>query len=96
MKNTHSQRNEIKHRFNRCKICNGTIKTLKRKTVDGLVLAKCKNCGLEFVKFIPVSKMWAEDSLEKTNDYYSRLYSKVPPKFHYGLNKIVSYLNSTG
>jgi 2-polyprenyl-3-methyl-5-hydroxy-6-metoxy-1,4-benzoquinol methylase len=70
---------------------------LKKKTVDGLDLAKCKNCGLEFVKLMPLSKMWAEDRPGTANDYYSRVYcSQAPPKFHYGLNKIMSYLNSTG
>jgi 2-polyprenyl-3-methyl-5-hydroxy-6-metoxy-1,4-benzoquinol methylase len=87
---------EIKYSFDKCKICGGPIDTLRRKTVDGLVLTKCKFCGLEFVKLIPFSRMWAQNDLAETTEYYSSLYAQVPPKFGYGLNKIVSNLNSTG
>jgi 2-polyprenyl-3-methyl-5-hydroxy-6-metoxy-1,4-benzoquinol methylase len=84
----------IKHRFDRCKICGGAIKMLRKETMDGLVAAKCKDCGLIFVKIIPESRMWAEDNMESTVNYYSHLYSQVPVKFRYGLDRIISYLSS--
>ncbi|MHC9543635.1 MAG: class I SAM-dependent methyltransferase [Vulcanimicrobiota bacterium] len=88
------QRNEIKYQFDNCKICNAPIKTLKRKTVDGLTIAKCNKCDLEFVKYIPVSKMWVEDDNRKTEEYYTHTYSQVPPKFNYALDKLLNFLNS--
>jgi|GEM_PF-1611064 len=96
MENAQLKTGEIKYDFDKCKICDGPIKTLKKRSFDGLVLAKCKNCGLTFVKLIPVSRGLFEDSPERTAECYSHLYSQTPEKFSYGLNKILSYLKPIG
>ena len=92
MENAQLKPGEIKYHFDKCKICNGAIRTLKKRSVDELVLAKCKNCGLLFVKIIPVSRGVYDDTPERTVECYSHLYSKVPQKFYYGLDKILGYL----
>jgi 2-polyprenyl-3-methyl-5-hydroxy-6-metoxy-1,4-benzoquinol methylase len=82
---------EMKYSFKTCKICDSSIRTLKEKTVDGLTLAKCNNCNLLFVKDIPVSKLWAVDDKEKTNNYYSHV-ATDKSKFVYALEQICKLL----
>lgn len=82
---------EASYGFDRCKICDGAIQTLKEKTYDGLIIARCKDCGLKFVKLIPAPKV-----NEKETNWYFCNYSQVPQKFYYGLDKIMSYLKSIG
>jgi len=96
MENAQLQTGDIKYRFDRCKICDRPVKTLNKRTHDGLIVAKCKNCGLRFVQFIPVSKGLYEDIPERAVECYSHLYYKVPQKFYYGLDKITGYLKSGG
>jgi SAM-dependent methyltransferase len=87
------QQVELKYKFDTCKICNGVITTLREKTVDGLTVARCRYCGLDFVKVIPVSQMWTKENPEGTVNYYSHIVSDESNKFHYGLNKILGHIN---
>jgi 2-polyprenyl-3-methyl-5-hydroxy-6-metoxy-1,4-benzoquinol methylase len=84
---------ELKYKFDTCKICDGAIKILREKTVDGLTVARCAYCGLDFVTDIPVSLMWTGENPEGTINYYSHIVSKESNKFHYGLSKILGHLD---
>jgi SAM-dependent methyltransferase len=88
--------NEIKYLFERCKACDGPIRLLPKPSVDGLDLAKCRNCGLLFVQKIPVSRMWVVDDPEEIGGYYDHQYQQVPPKFRYGLDRLLSYFKERG
>jgi len=85
-----------KIKFTKCKICEGPIVTLSIKTVDGLPMAQCQNCGLIFIKEIPSKTMVSSQNEAETINYYSELYSHTPPKFSNGLKMIINYLREKG
>ena len=85
-----------KIKFTKCKICEGPIVTLSIKTVDGLPMAQCQNCGLIFIKEIPSKTMNSSQNEAETINYYSELYSHTPPKFSNGLKRITNYLRGKG
>jgi 2-polyprenyl-3-methyl-5-hydroxy-6-metoxy-1,4-benzoquinol methylase len=75
-----------------CKICDGTITLESNRTVDGLPLARCRNCGLLFVRDI-YEKKPRIDEISHLEKYYTEI-ATDKSKFDYGLNLINIYLNS--
>ena len=77
--------------YRTCKICGGPIKIKPRQTVDGLPVAECLDCGLLFVKDVPVNKL-RSDTDESLDEYYTEI-STDKTKFIYCLDLIKSKLN---
>ena len=76
--------------YKTCKICGGPIRLKSRKTVDGLPVAECLDCGLLFVKDVPEKKLGRETE-EFLDEYYTEI-STDKSKFDYCLNLVKSHL----
>lgn len=79
--------------FNVCKVCNGAIKLISRRTFDRLSVVRCTRCKLEFVK--EMSQQQEEDAPSVTDNYYAN-YATDNSKFNFGLDRIVAFLGSIG
>jgi len=77
--------------YKTCKICAGPIEVKSRKTVDGLPMAECLNCGLLFVKDVSIKQL-RSDTDESLDEYYTEI-STEKSKFNYCLNLIKSFLD---